>query len=410
MHAAATSWRSRASESGKSHSADILSIDITVLVTTLKSEAGDMDPSKGRRFMHRLRTALLRELLAAISLAVLVAPAVAASDKQRQEAEALLARARELSNIRCEGCPSFKMKARAMLFLPGKGVAEGSYELVWSSPDSWSDTLNLQGIRQTRVRAQESLWQRRSSKALPSGSFRTLQLLSFVERLRTFHAERKVKIATHGRSHLECVCLGGKGALDRLVCISDTGFLGGEAFEGTFPWRYEFAHYDKFGLKHFPRVMRAFVGQDLLVEVAVLSLEAHPEAEKTNFLPPEGAESYPACDDLETAQPRKQPIGKLLKEASAKDFNHSVAVFGVVEPDGSVNPLGVVRAPSQGLHEVAMQTVREWKFAPARCGGVPARQEVLLEIWIGPNPPVVIHPFAESVGPIFTSGDLLLFP
>lgn len=312
---------------------------------------------------------------------VLVAPTlVSAKDKKQEEAAVLLARARELSDIRCEGCPPFRMKAGVRLPFAGKMVEQGRYELVWSSRDSWWDSLSLLGVRQMRVRVRDRVWQSRPSKVLPDRNFRTLQLLDFVERLRVFRAERVVEIMWQGQHALRCVHLGGKEALDRLLCFSERGFLGGEAFEGRFPRRFEFSGYGALGLKYYPHMMRIFEGQGRAVEIEVLDMRLDAEAESTAFLPPEGSEELAACDDFEPARPRNRHLTNMADKIGHKTPFGSIAVFSVIEPDGSVSPIGVVRSLSPELDSLAMDAVRQWKFFPASCGGAPVRQELVLEV------------------------------
>jgi hypothetical protein len=84
--------------------------------------------SKGRAMMSRTAARILLGLLIALA-----SPILFAKDNKQAEAEALLQRARELSDIRANGTLPFHLHARVTLSTSAKQSFEGSYSLVCDS-------------------------------------------------------------------------------------------------------------------------------------------------------------------------------------------------------------------------------------------------------------------------------------
>lgn len=55
-----------------------------------------------------------------------------------------------------------------------------------------------------------------------------------------------------------------------------------------------------------------------------------------------------------------------------------VIVQAVVETDGAVSDVKVVKSPDPQLSKVTLATVRKWRYEPASCDGVPVRAHLTM--------------------------------
>src|SRR4030042_2049882 len=104
-----------------------------------------------------------RTLQIPLLLGAFVAPsALQARDDKRQAAEALLAKARELSDIRCEGCPPFRLVARVRFSLPNVVQSDGEYVLLWASHEQWREEMRFPDFTQQTYGSRLKVWRVRS--------------------------------------------------------------------------------------------------------------------------------------------------------------------------------------------------------------------------------------------------------
>jgi periplasmic protein TonB len=79
----------------------------------------------------------------------------------------------------------------------------------------------------------------------------------------------------------------------------------------------------------------------------------------------------------------------LLKETKVKvppdkvNLKGTAIVCGIVSRDGRIHTTFMDRAIGNGLDEIAIATVKQWKFRPATLDGKPVAATVSLEIKFG---------------------------
>lgn len=61
----------------------------------------------------------------------------------------------------------------------------------------------------------------------------------------------------------------------------------------------------------------------------------------------------------------KMPTPHYTKEARAAKFVGSVLVEGVINVDGTVSNVRIVKSPGLGLDEAVLKTLKKWKCTPA---------------------------------------------
>jgi TonB family protein len=74
------------------------------------------------------------------------------------------------------------------------------------------------------------------------------------------------------------------------------------------------------------------------------------------------------------------PDPEFSEEARKAKYQGTVILWVVVGPDGRVHEVRVQRSLGMGLDERAAQTIRTWRFDPARRNGVPVAVQVNVEV------------------------------
>jgi TonB family protein len=67
------------------------------------------------------------------------------------------------------------------------------------------------------------------------------------------------------------------------------------------------------------------------------------------------------------------------ERARQMKFQGVVVLWAIVEPDGAIGPLEIVRPLGLGLDEAAVKAVRRWKFEPATKDGKPVAVQINVE-------------------------------
>ncbi len=314
-----------------------------------------------------------------VCILMLLPPLAVGKDKKQQEAEALLAKARELSDIRCEGCPAFRMKARVRVWdLKGKPI-DGIYTLVWASPRRWRDEISLPNFTQARVGGGNKLWQRRSPRFLPVQMFRLMETLDFTRRLRLGLEGQAWKIKKHTTS--KCIELRFTLEPRRELCFdSRDGRLLREQVRGPSALTYEYGDYSLWGKRLIPRLLRSLEDDAAFAEARVEELTVPEQLSPESFAAPPGSEEWPSCLDPEPAQDLDKPPPHYPEHARLMGITGVVSVYAVIGVDGKPQDLAVVRSADLELDGAALSAIKRWRYRPSMCAGTPVPVETLIEI------------------------------
>ena len=74
---------------------------------------------------------------------------------------------------------------------------------------------------------------------------------------------------------------------------------------------------------------------------------------------------------------------KLVVPAEKANFKGTAVVCGIVAPDGRIRTTFMDRSIGNGLDEIAIATVKQWKFRPAMKDAEPVAAPVSLELKFG---------------------------
>jgi hypothetical protein len=297
-------------------------------------------------------------------------------DKKQQEGEALLTKARELSNIRCQGCPPFKMKARVHLFELAGGPGEGTYTVFWESPGKWRDEIDIAGYTELRVAQAERVFVKRSIRFQPYRVNLLREMVELPTRIALPQAAKVVSIEKCSISGAECRCVAyrvGESRVTELCFLVGDGTLC-EVRQPTD--RIEYSDYGPVGGMVFPRLVRLYVSERLFNELTLEEFTCAPSHDAALFIPPVGPDVQETCQNPEPMRPAKERRAELPYGMSGAFRGF---IYFVVGTDGRAHNPTVIWTSDLRFGAVLLKLVPEWRFHPASCAGVPVETSATLE-------------------------------
>jgi TonB family protein len=93
-----------------------------------------------------------------------------------------------------------------------------------------------------------------------------------------------------------------------------------------------------------------------------------------------GGGPYRIGGGVSAPKPLYTPDPEFSEEARKAKYQGTVVLWVVIGPDGRVHDLRVQRSLGMGLDEKAIETVRTWKFDPARKDNQPVAVQLNIEV------------------------------
>jgi TonB family protein len=324
----------------------------------------------------------------------------------KHDQEQVVAKLREASaKTDIFALPSFTMKADITLDVDGS-TDQGTYTLFWNGPDEWREEIELSRYKEVQVGGKGMIWVQRSTtfiapplinlrRALGFGTnngssvstptksvLRDGEVVKIQERrkesgraLRCFEIEdRKVKFVDQN-------CVTGHPCFSLLpkkpvytACIDEsTGLISRE------PRWWADTDYQKVGEKLFPHKLKFLkLGEEATVTIKELTPEG--VFPKDAFVPLEGIDPLPGC--MNPAPPRITKSTTPLYPDVLRTARRQGAVYNnvVIEPDGRVTTIRVLRSPSPPFSDSATKALNESAYDPATCDGQPVPFATVLEV------------------------------
>ncbi len=321
-------------------------------------------------------------LFLVLSLTVLVSTAFAA--EKDAEAATLIEHAKQLSDIRAEGAPAFRLKLTFKIINENGSVSEGSYAESWVSKAQWRRESVLADFRRTQVASGRKLWLLDSSTTVPEylGYFLSLTNIG------RFQAEawKSGKVADRQLNGLNVHCLEVKNGPDArsVLCFDKISGAIVAAFSpsqsgsriGETVCFYN--DYQKFGDRELARSYECEEDKHPRIEARVDELAAEPAIDPTFFTPPERAKESVNC--LSPIKPPKAVYSPDPPRPQTHTGPALVILKMVVGTDGKPHDLKVTSAPNRDFDGAALEAVRQWTFKPGTCDGEPVETQVAVDM------------------------------
>lgn len=333
-----------------------------------------------------VRMTSCRSLLLVLILTSLVSTVFAT--KKDEEAATLIDHAKQLSDIRAEGAPAFRLKLTFKIINEGGSVLDGTYTEAWVSKTQWRRETVLGDFRRTQVGAGRKRWLLDSSTAVPEhlGYFPSLTDIGRYQP----EAWKPQKVEDRKLKGLSARCIevkptpwGAKSALcfDKIsgtitAVVSPSHQMGTR--DGEMVCFY--ADYQQFGDRVLARSYECDEDKHPTLKAKVIELAAEPATDPAFFAPPDGAKESVNC-----LSPIKPPTAVYQPDPKTTQIPRPgerslVVIKIVVGTDGKPHNLRVTSGPNRDSDLAALEAVRQWIFKPATCDGEPVETEVAVEI------------------------------
>ena len=326
------------------------------------------------RFMNACRACVVAVLSLIASLSV--------AENKKQETKSLIDRAKELSDIRTDHSPSFRMKI-AFKVIDHLKETDGTYVETWASPEKWRREIISGDFRRLMVANGNKIWTSTTTPSAPSGTAE----LGFRMNLRLFSPEswingikeRKIDLVTVRCLESKRDYMGKKSALcfDKSTGLIAQGITSVPNDSTVMICAY--GGYEKFGDRTFPRTMRCSESGHPVFESTLIELTTEISPEATLFAPLAGAVESVNCRGAIQNAPKAiytpDPV------PSARDFAPNIVVLSLtIGADGVPQGLKVTRSLDPAFGEAAINAVRNWRFQPATCDGQPIATQATVEV------------------------------
>ncbi len=315
----------------------------------------------------------MKSAFCVLIMAVLCSPLRGGAGEAKKDGAALFARARKVSSITENSSPPFHMKISFKLLGMRGGPLKGTYQLWWESPEKSAAEITAPGYSERIIWTGSSRFEARPSAYPP---LRIWQLQRLIETILRIRAPREPNLKVHekkvdGRA-ADCVevhRIGDSKAGDS--CFEQqSGALVEFGNEG---YSLKYSQYGDFGGKLFPQSMRLVDGARTAVEARVENLESGARMDDASFAVPPNAQLWATCDDPQPGALERKVAPMYPAEARQAREQGTVVLLITIAEDGTIRNPVVVQSAGRALDGATLQAVRNWKYRPTTCGGLPIR-------------------------------------
>ena len=343
----------------------------------------------------------LEILLCVTAFSIGVRQATATEDQQ-QKGLALVARATQLQKLLAPDTGSFHLRAHVKLFGLVEGTREGEYVLMAASHAQWFEQVRFPGYSELTGVYDGQAWSKRNVIDKPFRFHEVSEMLSPAKHLRLSPNAEVKKLWQKDVRGVNAFCIevsptgdlwqkdtAGKAAISTVGISKDSqvtlcfdpasGALLSAAYSNALP-RYEYEGQVTLGNKVFPKVLRCFEGKDLAVEATVEDLVKEEARDPVGFAPPAGADSWPYCANPEPPQlveKKKLDEGFLVYGKVRRQYG-TVYSLAEVGADGQIHDFTWLQGRSGALAGAVKDAVKDWRYKPVLCNGVPVPMTIYL--------------------------------
>lgn len=321
---------------------------------------------------------------------VLLVRGASASNKEA-EGNSLVSRSDQLSDIRAEGSPAFRLRLRFKIIKEDGSAVDGTYLETWVSKTQWRRETTLGDFRRAEVASGKKIWRLDSATAAPD---HLADILGYSSRL-TFsniggsqQGGRKVGAIEDQEIRgvsLRCVETDPdrRGARSALCFDKASGKLVAELRPLQVGARIAaktciFSDYQKFGNRLVAKSYQCYEDGRLRLR-AVAEVAMEPAPDPASFAPLEGAKESVNClgpvtpGTLVDRVSPKSPLASTVRKSL-------VVINGVIGIDGKLHELKVTSSPDPDFDQAALEAVRQWKYKPYTCDGVPVEGDTEVQV------------------------------
>jgi TonB family protein len=251
-----------------------------------------------------------------------------------------------------------------------KGPVPGHLSLKWQSKDHWWGKVDVGGFQETLVKNGEMEYTSRNFPYTPLEVTRLFYLLHFRGIEDGLIAEKQKNRVENGIS-MTCVEAERENyrTETHAVCLDTSSheLLSDEWQESPATTKQQFIDYVDFDGMRYPKKFQLFRDNTAVVSANVSSLQLAP-FDPTLLDPPKGAIERRMCRGIKPPKAIKEVHPEF---AGAGKSMGQVSMSVTILADGSVGDIRMIHSGGQKIDQIAMDTMRKWKYRPAMCGDDP---------------------------------------
>ena len=281
-----------------------------------------------------------------------------------------------------------KVRAEVTLY-PEQGPAiTGAYQLDWISVSRWREELRFANYVRGRIGVPGGYLQKSDTDYMPLFVFEfdSLANLTDILTLRSKQSFGKTRLKEKDGPSQNCVEIKREGSVTENLCFdASTGslmsvdYLAYENHHAPYVSRIEYSDFRLYQGKLFPFEMRALHAGQPFVALKILDIGSRPdESSPINSSRPDWT-FWSRCDSMQVELKRKtDPIYPV--ETGVHQEGGTVYFYVIVEPDGTVSHVRLIKGATERLNQAAGVAVRDWIFTPSSCAGKPVRREMSIGV------------------------------
>ena len=317
--------------------------------------------------------------------AILLAPAAPAESKQ-QIAEALLRRAAEVSGLAAAMKGPYRIDYKLSFYGPGTQPVQGTYSYTWIAHGQWRTQVSMTGYSETEVEDGQSRWLLRKPHLFePQAVTQLLNDLQGLADTKIGPNEKvsKIREDTHGSAPLRCIEIQAENVTrplgEKSLCFDEsTGELVRITNSGH---RTELSDFDKKDGVLVARKIQQFRSHDLVAEAELTSLSPQDKTAAGILEHPADSRRFSICDGEVTSGRVIEHVAPVYPAAArAARQTGSIEIHALIDIDGTLKDLEIVKGGSKLLEDSALEAARKWRYEPYKCGGVPVEVETTMSI------------------------------
>jgi Gram-negative bacterial TonB protein C-terminal len=305
----------------------------------------------------------------------------------------LIFKALSQQDVWAKDVPPMKIRAEVSL-QPEQGPAiVGAYQLDWISEFQWREELRFANYARGRIGVDGGYLQKSDSDYQPYFVFQFDHLLHLRDVLSVGSKQSfgKTRPKEAGGPTQRCVEIKRESHVEKILCFDakTDSLLSVEypAYENhhvPYIGRFEYSDFRSYQGKFFPFEMRALRAGQPFITLKILEIGTPPEESSGIYRTRPDWTFWARCEAEQGELKRKaDPIFPV--DAGRHSEGGEVAFYAVVETDGSVSHVRLIKGATERLDQAAGVAIRQWIYAPRVCDGKPVRRETEIDVEFWPR-------------------------
>ena len=299
-------------------------------------------------------------------------------------AESMIAKARQLSDIRAKSAPAFRLSVEFSFANKGLATVEGTYTETWVSESQWSRETAVGELRLVEIGGPSKHWVSYSD-GFPKQATKLPFLMNIPPPSRV--GELAFTSITQNATHdAQAECVFTKPVYDKRIAFcfeKNSGVLLEKIIPEKRPrtmsdFACEYGRFRKFGDYLFPYEITCFEDGHRTISAKVIELSSELGAQPSVFAPPIDAIELPECNGKSVPPSR---VGR--------DFGFSglhlnqlawVPVWLVIGANAKLQAVRVLSMETKSSYESSLKTLQSWSFRSGTCDSKSIAMPLIVEI------------------------------